>query len=148
MMHPSNDKCPCHSGKSYHECCAPFHQKKAIPDPISLMRSRYSAYALGNSAYILETTHPNHQDQKIPFAKRKRSIEEFSRETEFRNLEILGSEESPPYFYVTFRATLFQKGKDASFTEKSRFAKLGPRWFYLSGEKLPQSTQSTQRGVL
>jgi SEC-C motif domain protein len=129
--------CPCHSGKSYEECCAPFHQKQAFPDPVALMRSRYSAYAMNNVSYILETTHPAHQDQKIALAKRKKSIETFARETEFRNLEILATEEAPPFFFVTFRATLFQKGKDLSFVEKSCFAQVRQRWFYLSGDVRP-----------
>ena len=38
--------------------------------------------------------------------------------------------------YVTFRATIFCQGSDASFTEKSRFIKKDGKWFYEGGEIL------------
>jgi SEC-C motif domain protein len=47
--------CPCCSGKLYAACCAPLHQGAAADSPEALMRSRFSAHALGNIAYILSS---------------------------------------------------------------------------------------------
>jgi SEC-C motif-containing protein len=97
------------------------------------MRSRFSAYSLGNSDYIIETTHPNHVDQSIPLEERKAQIKAFSAHTKFKNLEILNSVEGSIVSFVTFRATLYQKDRDCSFTEKSCFEKVGEKLYYLSG---------------
>ena len=120
-------KCPCHSGKLYAECCAPYHNGQKPPTPLALMRSRYSAYALGNASYIISTTHPDHPDSSLPSLQRKQQIKNFCRNTQFKGLDILETEGAT----VTFRAHLFQKGQDASFTEKSEFAKIEDRWYYV-----------------
>jgi SEC-C motif-containing protein len=50
--------CPCQSGESYDECCGQFHRgDAAAPTAERLMRSRYSAFALGQSNYLLNTWH-------------------------------------------------------------------------------------------
>lgn len=122
--------CPCHSGKPYETCCAPYHHGEPAPTALALMRSRYSAYAMGNTDYIINTTHPDHPDAKTPLQQRKKQIESFSQKTTFVGLEILETKEKPPYAYVTFRANLRQGTHDTSFTEKSEFGKIEGRWLY------------------
>lgn len=52
-------RCPCLSGETYAECCGPYHRGEAdAPTAERLMRSRYSAFAVGNAAYLLATWHP------------------------------------------------------------------------------------------
>jgi len=113
--------CPCCSGKSYAECCRPYHEGKTLPPtPLALMRSRYSAYALGNSRYIIETGKKAHP----------REIKRFIRETKFVRLEIEGSEEN----WVQFTAHLEQRGKAVLLKEKSYFEQVDGKWIYLSGD--------------
>ena len=54
--------CPCGSGRPAPECCARWRTGGAAPlgapDPESLMRSRFTAYALGDDAYVLATWAP------------------------------------------------------------------------------------------
>src|SRR5690625_64062 len=107
-------KCPCHSGKEYAACCAPYHQGELPPTPATLMRSRYSAYALGNAAYIIETTHSAHPDKRKPCKEWEAQILAFSNGCQFTGLEILKADGC----FVTFRAEL---GINGSFTEKSEF---------------------------
>ena len=128
---PSNALCPCHSHKPYAQCCASYHLGAIPPTALLLMRSRYSAYALGLVDYILATTHPKHAEANTPPAQRKKQIQDFSENTRFKGLEILNFEEALPFSTVTFKATLIQKGRDASFTEKSEFAQIDGRWLYL-----------------
>lgn len=115
--------CPCHSGKEYSACCAPYHEGVPPPTPTDLMRSRYSAYALGKVEYIIATTHSEHSDQKLSLKKREQQIKTFCNSTEFTGLDILEATENT----VTFRAYL---GKKGSFTEKSEFAQENGVWKY------------------
>ncbi len=54
MAKPSpNLPCPCGSGLKYKKCCQKYH-KGALPSTaLLLMKSRYSAYALGLADYIM-----------------------------------------------------------------------------------------------
>lgn len=47
--------CPCGSGRTYSTCCEPLHRGAPAATPEALMRSRYSAYALGLDAYVLSS---------------------------------------------------------------------------------------------
>lgn len=96
------------------------------------MRSRYSAYALGNAEYIITTTHPDHPDSALPLSERRKQLKHFCRTTTFKNLEILDFTETT----VTFKATLVHNNQDASFIEKSAFAQLNVRWLYVGPLKM------------
>ncbi len=117
--------CSCHSGKLYEECCKPYHEGKAAPTPVALMRSRYAAYALCNIDYIIQTSHP---DLRKKMGSRQELIQ-FSKQTSFDNLTILEAEGDT----VTFKAHLSQNGKDISFIERSLFKKVKDRWYYAEG---------------
>jgi SEC-C motif-containing protein len=131
--HDKTTSCPCHSGKPYEICCKPFHQGKNPATALELMRSRYAAYALGLSDYIIQTTHPVSPHFCHDLTKWAKQISEFSSHTEFRGLEILQFQESNSSATVTFFAHLFQNKKDVSFTEKSHFEKVEGKWLYHSG---------------
>ncbi|MGA4815597.1 YchJ family metal-binding protein [Pseudomonas aeruginosa] len=49
MTQPS---CPCGSGDPLDDCCGRYHQGHPAPTAEALMRSRYSAYALGLVDYL------------------------------------------------------------------------------------------------
>ena len=62
-------RCPCLSGETYAECCAPYHRGEAdAPTAERLMRSRYSAFAVGDPAYLLATWHPRTRPDSGDFA--------------------------------------------------------------------------------
>ena len=131
--------CPCQSGLEYAQCCAPFHEGSPAPNPLALMRSRYSGYVLRKINYIMGTTHPSQQETHRPFSRWKQEIAQFSDQMSFDGLEILEVEERGDIGFVTFKAHLSQGGKDLSFTEKSRFEKRGDRWFYTGAVSLSSS---------
>lgn len=126
--------CPCHSGKTYAECCEPYHKGQFPKTALALMRSRFSAYAKGLTNYIIDTTHPDNSQYLKNRKLWKKQVEEFSRHTEFIGLEILEDVLGDRVSFVTFTAKLKQNGNDASFTERSLFEKVGGRWLYRSGE--------------
>lgn len=124
-----NDACPCGSGAKYKKCCRVLHVGNPAPTPEALMRSRYTAYALNNAAYIMETTHPNsphYEEDKIQWRK---TIENFIQHTRFAGLQILSAEGDT----VTFHATLFDGNVDISYTERSVFRQHEDRWKYVDG---------------
>ena len=132
-----NAPCPCHSGKKYKKCCRPLHQGRNPDYPIQLMRSRYSAYALCNSAYIMRSTHvesPHHQSNQEMW---RNSVLEFCETTQFIGLEIVTEEfdDTSNEAWVTFKAILSQDGQDASFTERSLFKKVRGLWQYVSDDQ-------------
>jgi len=47
--------CPCGLGDDYESCCGRLHAGMPAPTAESLMRSRYSAFAVGNAGYLLRT---------------------------------------------------------------------------------------------
>lgn len=131
--------CPCASGKLYGRCCAPYHDGLAAPSPLLLMRSRFSAYALGLCSYIVNTTHRESPLREANLEAWINSIGRFCAATKFDGLKILqeaSDADDVASAFVTFRAYLRQNEGDASFTECSRFLHDGDRWYYFSGDCL------------
>jgi SEC-C motif-containing protein len=127
------DRCPCRSKALYHKCCQPYHLGELAESAEALMRSRYSAYALELVDYIVATTHPAHPDSALEDTVRRTQISEFCRLTRFDGVKILEFVDGPKDATVTFTAYLRQADSDASFSEKSEFAKVDGRWLYKSG---------------
>lgn len=130
----NSKKCPCCSEIEYEKCCQTYHEGTNPPTALALMRSRYSAYALQKTGYILQTTHPDspyfEKDQK----KWERAILVFCKTTEFQKLEILEVHEDS----VHFAAHLKQQGQQLILDEKSHFQKLEGKWLYVQGEAKTQ----------
>lgn len=93
------------------------------------MRSRYSAFALGLADYSMATTHPNNTDYTEDKENWKQSILDFSQNTQFVGLKILGFIDGDVEAFVTFEARL----DSGTLREKSRFLKEDGRWLYESG---------------
>ena len=49
------EKCPCGSGSAFDACCGPIIGGTPAPTAEALMRSRYSAYVMGNVDHIDRT---------------------------------------------------------------------------------------------
>lgn len=127
----NSDPCPCHSGESYIECCMKYHEGAIAKTPVELMRSRYSAYAIGLIDYIIQTTSISKQRDLI---HRRAELLSFSKDTSFEGLHIIDKQDAGKEGFVTFTAMLKQDDRDVSFTEKSRFEKVEGKWYYHSGE--------------
>lgn len=128
--------CPCGSGENYLSCCSRYHKGMLPENALALMKSRYAAYAMQQADYIIKTTHPANPLYMQDVKAWKMHILQFSRSTEFRKLEILDFIDGDIEAFVTFTAHLIQNGQDVSFTEKSRFQKIGKQWLYKEGQKL------------
>jgi SEC-C motif-containing protein len=104
------------------------------------MRSRFAAFARGEVDYLVRTLHPDHRDLvEQPREALVRALRDAVRRYRYMRLEVL--DVHPPdaagVARVRFRAHVFEKGKDRSFTELSDFARDGTGWRYLSGAPDP-----------
>ncbi|HHS92166.1 MAG TPA: zinc chelation protein SecC [Campylobacterales bacterium] len=125
-----NVPCPCGSKNKYKKCCQAYHKGAKPKTALLLMKSRYTAYAVGNSAYIVNTTHENNVQYMEDSKAWKESIDIFCKETDFLGLEILAFIEGEEEAFVTFKALL----STGEMLEKSRFLKVEGRWLYENGE--------------
>jgi SEC-C motif-containing protein len=123
----AKSSCPCCSGKAYAECCEPLHSgagRAATAE--QLMRSRFSAYALGNAAYLLRTWHSSTRPNPL----------RLDRGTRWTRLEILGSTAGGQFHTtgtVEFRAYYRERGgAEQSMRENSTFAREDGAWAYVS----------------
>jgi SEC-C motif-containing protein len=116
-------RCPCGTGLPYADCCGRLHDGTATAATAEqLMRSRYSAFVVGDPAYLLETWHPR---------TRPRSLE-LDPDARWTGLEIVstsGGSMLDAEGIVEFRA--HRVGGEQH--ERSRFVRQNGRWFYLDG---------------
>ena len=135
MKFSANDNCPCGSLIKYKKCCKPFHENIKTPiNALELMKSRYCAYAIEKSEYIILTTHQNNRDFNTDTKVWNNDILDFSRNTKFEKLEILDFIDGQTESFVTFKANITQNKQDVSFIEKSRFVKENGKWQYIDVE--------------
>jgi len=125
-----NEFCPCGSKKKYKKCCSIYHKGALPPTALLLMKSRYCAYAAGDSSYIIKTTHPDNPDYTTNIKSWEESILNFSKQTKFLGLEIIDFIDGEEEAFVTFNARL----SSGNLKEKSRFLKLHGRWLYVDGK--------------
>ena len=126
--------CPCcsgdDSGKTYARCCGPAHSgKRPAATAKALMRSRYSAFALNDEAYLLATHHPSSRPTPAELRAGMTGCV-------WQGLTIercKGGTAGEPFGEVTFRARHTENGKPRELEERSQFVFENGRWFYLTG---------------
>jgi len=127
--------CPCHSGKRYESCCGPFHRGDLEAEtPEALMRSRYSAFALGLGGYLVKTLAADHRDRALDEAALVIELSRAKERQRFLGLTILDAHDDGARGEVTFHARIFERGLDRSFTERSTFVRENGAWRYAAGE--------------
>ncbi|MEO8874579.1 MAG: YchJ family metal-binding protein [Polyangiaceae bacterium] len=126
--------CPCFSGIAYAECCKPLHDgTRRAASPEALMRSRYAAFALGLGDYLVLTLASDHPDRTHDQAALATALSRAKATQRFLGLTILESHAEGDHGEVRFRAHIFERGVDKSFTECSTFVKEAGAWRYASG---------------
>ena len=117
--------CPCGTGLTYDECCGPFHQSVAsAPTAEALMRSRFSAYARRDSAYVLRTWHRGTRPRTLDLDDGVRWV----------GLEVLDRTSGGPFDTtgtVRFNAHYIDDGAGGTMQEDSRFVRDNGQWVYV-----------------
>ncbi len=114
---------------TYDACCgALIDGRRSAQTPEELMRSRYSAYAVGAGGYLVETTsEENRYEGDIAL------IEEHANGSEWLKLEVLSSSRKGDEGMVEFKAYYKENGEIRVHHEKSLFLLRSQRWYYDSG---------------
>jgi SEC-C motif-containing protein len=116
--------CPCGSGAAYDDCCGPVVRNERPADTAEeLMRSRYSAYALGDVDHVFRSWHPGTRPDDLDALPN----------LEWTGLEILAVVDGGPVDVegvVEFRA----HHTAGTQHERSRFVRRAGRWVYVDGD--------------
>jgi SEC-C motif-containing protein len=126
--------CPCGLPRDYPQCCGRFHAGAhylQAPTPEALMRSRYSAYALGLRDYVLDTWHPS---------TRPAAMERFDSGVKWLGLTVTRAwTSSDDEGFVQFVARNRPPGGGPAqrLEELSRFQRVDGRWYYLDAVESP-----------
>ena len=129
------DRCPCSSGETYGACCGPLHRgERLAPTAEALMRSRYSAFAVGDAAYLRSTWHASTRPGAL----------ELDADQEWRRLDVHATRAGGPFddagtveFTASYRDAA--TGGRGRLHEASRFVREGGVWFYVDGDVAPKA---------
>lgn len=132
-------QCPCTSGKDYQACCGPVisgHQAASTAE--DLMRSRYTAFARGETDYLEQSLHPDYRADHDP-----KATKQWANSSEWINLEIVSTqqgEQNDDEGIVEFIATFRQKGITSKHHEVGRFSRKNGTWYYTEGKMVTPGT--------
>ncbi|MEZ5341367.1 MAG: YchJ family metal-binding protein [Acidimicrobiales bacterium] len=119
-----DDECPCGKPTVMESCCGPIMAGDVAPATAeALMRSRYTAFVVGDVAHLMRSWHPSTRPTSLVLDKR----------IVWRGLQIEKCEAGQQFDatgVVVFTAW-FEGG---SQRERSRFARVGGDWMYVDGE--------------
>ncbi|MDV6262365.1 YchJ family protein [Rhodococcoides yunnanense] len=120
-------RCPCSSGDTFDACCEPYLRGDAsAPTAEKLMRSRFTAFAVGDAAYLRASWHPDTVPDEVDVDPDQR----------WYRLDIVGVDAGGLFDdegTVEFRAHYKHPEGAGTMSEKSRFVRVGGRWLYLDG---------------
>lgn len=122
-----NAPCPCGSGEAFGGCCEPILRGAPAPTAERLMRSRYTAFAVGDAAHLTATWHPRTRPDGVDLDPART----------WTGLEVVvtvagGADDA--FGVVEFRAHWSEGRARGELHERSRFARVRGRWHYLDGE--------------
>lgn len=123
-------RCPCGKSKPFEQCCGRFLSGAEVPKtPEQLMRSRFTAYALGgHGEYLLNTW--------FPATATGLTVEQLSdRNANWQRLEVLDKSQNGDEGSVEFKAYYLPDNSDQMqvMHEKSEFRRVNGRWYYVGG---------------
>ncbi|MFZ5426389.1 MAG: YchJ family protein [Thermodesulfobacteriota bacterium] len=128
-----NDPCPCGSGATLADCCGPVVSgERPARTAEALMRSRYTAYALGDMAHLKRSL-----DQKWQATFDEDGAREWSEKATWKGLSVLSTKaggENDSEGEVEFVASFEMDGEEQQLRERARFRRKGGEWRYLDGK--------------
>jgi SEC-C motif-containing protein len=144
-LEQSMKRCPCGLHLDYSDCCGLYLSNKAIPKTAeALMRSRYTAYTLGNMDYIKRTMQgkPLVGFNEIEAAKRSESIQ-------WLGLKVIKTCQQDEHTgIVEFIANYMENGWVKAIREISQFQVIHGCWFYVDGELISIPPTKISRNAL
>ena len=122
-----NKKCFCDTGLLFQDCCGLYlENNQKAPTALALMRSRYSAYAIHNADYLLETTYVSERKYYS-----KAEILKWATSNKWQKLEILSFTDTTVEFKAYFLDSNHQLQVHYEF---STFKFENNAWYYVDGK--------------
>lgn len=113
------EPCLCGFSKAFANCCQPIITNDSANTAEQLMRSRYSAFVLGDAKYILKTWHPDTCPHDFQLGQ-----------SNWLNLTIHHADNDT----VSFSAAFHAGNKTMILKETSRFVCIDKHWRYIDGD--------------
>ncbi|MBM7821609.1 SEC-C motif-containing protein [Cellulosimicrobium cellulans] len=136
MTTADDARCPCLSGDAYGACCGRYHaglrpgpDGSHAPTAEALMRSRYSAFAVGDARYLRATWHASTRPSDL----------DLDDDLEWRRLDVVRTEAGGPFDatgvveFVAHHRSRTDRADRGRLHEVSRFVREGDRWYYVDG---------------
>ena len=98
------------------------------------MRSRFTAYAVGNVRHLMRTTDPDGPHHRSDRGAWAEALRAYCEAVDFVGLEVLDARTEGSEAVVHFRAHLSQGGVHRVQEERSRFRRRQRRWLYIDGK--------------
>ncbi len=123
--------CICGKPKSFAKCCGRFLSgKQNAKTPEQIMRSRFSAYALGGyGEYLISTW--------LPVSAQGMTASELSEKTvNWQRLKVISSSQQGDNGTVEFKAWFYKSPNSEDMEvmhEISEFVRIQSRWLYVGG---------------
>ncbi|MFX4272517.1 YchJ family protein [Propionibacteriaceae bacterium Y1685] len=122
------ERCPCRSGALLDDCCGPaLDGTRPARTAEALMRSRYTAFTIGDAAHLLSTWHPDHRPSTL----------DPDPSITWRSLEIVdraGGGLLDDHGEVEFVARFRTPDGPGRLHERSRFVRQEGQWLYVDGD--------------
>jgi SEC-C motif domain protein len=113
---------------AFADCCGRYIvQGQLPPDALHLMRSRYTAFALENEAYLLQTWHAAHRPGNLEFDVGAKWLG-----LDIKDFVPTGLQEGQETAEVEFVARVRVAGKATRMHERSCFVCQDGQWLYVS----------------
>ena len=113
---------------AYADCCGPAHTgQQPAADAQTLMRSRYSAFVLGDVPYLLGSWHASTRPATLELDAGAKWLG-----LEVKQQRSTGEDRAEVEFVARFRVA----GRAVRQHERSRFVREAERWFYVDGDVL------------
>lgn len=126
-------QCPCNPTTEYKNCCKKAHQNINLAITAeNLMRSRYSAFVLGDIDYLQRSHHSSTRPNK----REKKEILQWAKSVQWIKLEVLNTYKGTSMDSigkVEFKAFFMENGKVKIIHENSLFYKETEYWNYVKG---------------
>jgi len=138
------DQCPCGSDRPYAAFCKPLIERQQTASTAEeLMRSRYTAFTLADSAYLLETIHPDKRE-----GHDEKALLKWANNSEWLGLEVIDTQDGgtdDQEGIVEFVARYMQKGSRVNHHELAVFKKVEDTWYFYDGS-VPEQKQVIRSG--
>ena len=133
MTDPTTSPCPCgrvvaKKTLTFVACCGRYldhFSTTPAPDAESLMRSRYTAFVLRRTDYLVATWHPSTRPFDVAADHGTKWLG-----LDVRQHTVQGADHAEVEFVARYR----EAGRGARIHERSRFVREDGRWFYVSGD--------------